>query len=97
MTTKRFLAFARMKSILCLGIFYANDNINNNVFYVKKEGLISLLVVGQQLFKRYSRKRENDSVQLGFSSQSKGPIWVPGKAIKPQSRISIKRMSTAGC
>lgn len=52
-TTKSSLAFVRMNSILHLGIFHANDDIKNNVFYVKKEGLISLLIVRQQLFKRY--------------------------------------------
>lgn len=84
-----------MNSIFYLGIFHANDN--NNVVYVKKEGLISLLIVEQQLFKCYSRKWKDDAVHLGFSSHSQGLIWVPGKAIKLQIRISIKLVSTAGC
>lgn len=74
MTTKSSLVFVRMNSILYLGIFHAKDNINNNVVYIKKEGLISLLIVGQQLFKPYSRKCKNEAVQLGFSSHSKGLI-----------------------
>lgn len=84
-----------MNSILYLGIFHAN--YNNNVPYAEKDGLISPLIVRWQLFKHYSRKSKNDAVPLGFSSDSKGPIRFPGKALKPQIRVSIRTVSTAGC